>query len=59
MRPPLFFAIFIPLLTTIVVTLFLIFSSNKRLDSRGSKMAITVVIIGLLGFCGLMGLRFL
>ena len=48
MRPATFFAIFIPLLSTIIVTVFIAISKNRTPDPKTHKVAYALFAVGLL-----------
>ena len=48
MRPPVFFAIFIPILSIIVTTLFINFLQNRHLSTKMIKVLFTTVTVGVL-----------
>ena len=48
MRPPVFFAIFIPILSIIVTTLFINFLQNRHLSTKMIKVLFTTVTGGVL-----------
>jgi hypothetical protein len=50
MKPSTFFAIFIPIFATMVSTLFIIFTRNKKPNPKMIKVAYSLAAVGLLIF---------
>ena len=48
MKPSTFFAVFIPILSIILTTLFIILTANKKPDPRVVKIGLIVLSAGLL-----------
>jgi hypothetical protein len=50
MKPSTFFAIFIPIISIIVITLYIIYTEKKKPDPRMIKVAYFLAAVGLLVF---------